>query len=508
LREDVGTPTAHPKKRMEQIKRKLIEKEIKAEMKSIDGQLMTLCAFDKKMDEAGNLIIDGGKSTGLLEILLTKDSRWKDGLKNTFKNPLYYKEQYIYNLKKVISADRLYVNGLLPRYRDLLKKISIFTNASISPLNNELRYKQVQAIEDAGLLSNKSLTALKLKTYSICDDLRDDWGDKIKYYCTNNDNMLIREMLEEEYEEKKTIKTTNLYMHLSIQELSLLHEKVKSGEKFIIYRGFAIGHDNEKHKVRKGLKTDDDLYYLQNSGGGLSFTLKENVAFFFAYRGITDGMLQAKQKKSRYYKPVEEWYIPNEEGINLEKKSIREFRLQKKLRPIVAKYECDPTKITGYNFNTNEAEVIVKVEDLKLLHYEIPHSLKIAKELWEWRNKSALHPKMLRYGAIADGLTAFCDYDENTDILTIIYAETEEVRESLEDIIDCGEYPTKDAYDNLKRIFLDNAVHIPVNINPIVFGNGLFEYMKHPTDIIREKGKYYQIAKRKLVDETCKIVRL
>lgn len=89
-----------------------------------------------------------------------------------------------------------------------------------------------------------------------------------------------------------------------------------------------------------------------------------------------------------------------------------------------------------------------------------------------------------------------------------IKAETEEVRESLEDIIDCGEYPTKDAYDNLKRIFLDNAVHIPDNINPIVFGNGLFEYMKHPTDIIREKGMYYQITRKKLVDETCKIVRL
>lgn len=492
---------------MVKINRGLIEKEIKAEMKIIDGKLMTLCAFDKKIEELGYLSI-GGISTELLNTFFTKDDRWRDELKNTFVNPGYYKEQYLLNLRKVVNADRFYSNGLLTRFKDLLKKISLFTENSLSPLNNELRYKQVKEIDDAGLLSIKSITALKLKTYNICDDLRDEWGDKIKYYCTKNDNMLIAEMIEEEYKEVKAVKTTNLLKHLSIQELSLLYEKVRSGEKFIIYRGFAVGHDKEKYKVRKGLKTDGDLYYLQDCGAGLSFTLNKNVAFFFASRSITDGKLQAKHKKSKYYKPTEEWYIPNEEHNNIYKESIEEYRLQKKLRPIVAKYECDPTKITGYHFNNNEAEVIVKAEDLKLLHYEIPHSLKIAKELWEWSNKTCLYPKMMRFGAIADGLTAFCDYDEKVDIITLIYAETEEVRESLENIIDCGEYPTQDDYSNLKRIFLDNAVKIPENINPIIFGNGLFEYMKKPTDIIREKELYYQITRKKLLDNAMKIVRL
>ena len=61
----------------------------------------------------------------------------------------------------------------------------------MSPLSNENRYKQVQLIEEDGLLSDISLTYLKLKTYSVCDELNDEYGKKITEYCTNNDNNII-----------------------------------------------------------------------------------------------------------------------------------------------------------------------------------------------------------------------------------------------------------------------------------------------------------------------------
>ena len=490
-----------PKKTMVKNNRTLIGKQIKAEMDNIDGRLMTLCAFDKQLEENGVSMGNISQSI-LMDCYLTKDSRWIDDLGENFKDVVYYKQQYLFNLKKMVKADRFYTNDMLSRFNDLLKKIATFADETLSPLNNELRYKQVKAIEEADLISTKSLTALKLYTYNICDDLRDKWGGDIAKYCTNNENEIITEMLKEEYDEKKSVKSTDIRTSFSIQELALLNEKIEKGEKFMIYRGFAIAEDKDKHQVRKGLKTDGDLYYLQDAGSGLSYTLVEEVAFYFAYIRVCGDKVLPKLNNNRYLTPNQVWYIPNDKFINVEEENIRGWRLRKKLRPIIAIYECDPKKIKGYNLLTNEAEVIVKPEDLKIIDYYIPHSLFLAKKMWEKVNRTKNMPGMLRYGAIADGLTCFSHMWED-EILSVVYAETENVRESLEEFIEYGRKPTEKCFRELWDIFLDNAVVIPPNINPFVCGNGLFEYMKNPTNIKREKDKVY-VAKTSYIIEMLK----
>ena len=66
-----------------------------------------------------------------------------------------------------------------------------------------------------------------------------------------------------------------------------------------------------------------------------------------------------------------------------------------------------PKKITGYYIQNGEGEVMIKPEDLKLLHYEIPNSKEMAERMWEWTNKDVLAPTMLKWGAFTNGLTAF-----------------------------------------------------------------------------------------------------
>ena len=129
------------------------------------------------------------------------------------------------------------------------------------------------------------LTALKLKTYSICDNLKDEWGNKIARYCTDNKNSIITKLVEEEYKYKSSVNNLNIVEHLSLQELSFLKAKLDTGEKFIIYRGFAI---EEKDSVRRGIKTSGDEYYMQNAGTGLSYSLNKNIAYYFACRSSFD----------------------------------------------------------------------------------------------------------------------------------------------------------------------------------------------------------------------------
>ena len=49
---------------------------------------------------------------------------------------------------------------------------------------------------------------------------------------------------------------------------------------------------------------------------------------------------------------------------------------------------------------------MIKPEDLKLLHYEIPNSKTMAERMYEWTNKDVLAPTMLKWGAFTNGLVA------------------------------------------------------------------------------------------------------
>lgn len=180
---------------------------------------------------------------------------------------------------------------------------------------------------------------------------------------------------------------------------------------------------------------------------------------------------------------------------------IMQLREEKELKPIIGKYECDPSKITGYSFSTNEAEIIIKPEDLKILSYDIPHSATLAADYCDWLNRSTLIPNMLYYGAFWNGLTGFNTYDSEANQWGYIYAETEEIREELELAIDDGEELTENTGYRLFNVFCEHSVIIPENISPFTFGDGLLEYMKNPTNIKRKKDNIYWKRKDKMIKD-------
>ena len=65
-----------------------------------------------------------------------------------------------------------------------------------------------------------------------------------------------------------------------------------------------------------------------------------------------------------------------------------------------------PEEITGYYIQGNEAEVMIKPEDLKLLHYEIPNTKTMVERMYEWTNRDVLAPVQLKWGAFTNGLVA------------------------------------------------------------------------------------------------------
>jgi len=470
---------------MDKKKRKLIESETRTEVSGLDEELYNSFALK---DVLANKPLRKELTTEDFANFLTSDGRWYGELETTFKDSRSYFNNYEKKLKEIIYYDRLYMLGCLREFKDLSVAIKDFVRYAITPLSNEYRYRQVRLIEDGEFLSDISLTALKIKTYNICDYLRNEWGDKITRYCTDNDNNIILELVEEEYKTKSSNSSMNLKEHISFQELRLLREKLKTGEKFKIYRGFSI---SDTDRVRQGLKCDGDIYYLQSAGTGLSYTLNESVAWYFAHRSICGEYFDNDFKDNRYYNTEETWYVPTDKYIETKGREISSVREKKSLKPIICEYECDPKKITGYFVDSEEAEVIIKPEDLKVIHYDIPHSNTIAEKYWESINKSCLNPVSLVFGAIANGLTALTTYDGNGEA-GYIFAETERVRDTLEELIDCGKEVDEYTKRNALNVFLENSVEIPDSISPFVFGDGLFEYMKNPTNIKRRKNQHYQ----------------
>jgi len=478
---------------MDKKARKLIEKEAReyADGLSVEvlaklNPLLTVLEGIGKIPETEEEKID------FLFTQLTKDYRWSEELMDNWRSVDYYTKKHIKTITELLYQDTLYTAGCIDKFGSLLDAINDFAKYCICTLSNENRYKQVKLLDNEGLLSIICLTALKLKTYSICDDLKDEWGMQITEYCTNNANEVIVELLEEEYKDKAKEFGNNIADVLTLQDYKKLRDCLKSGEKFIIYRGFAI---TEEDRVRRGTKSEGDIYYLQSAGTGMSYSLNEDIAYFFALRAITDTFFDEDFRDNRYYQPESTWYVPNDRYIETKADELTVIRDKKKLKPIVCKYECDPAKITGYKFGT-ESEIIIRPEDLKLLHYEIPHSYTLAERQWKWMNITAIAPASLKYGAIANGLTALTTVDNEE--CGLIYAETERIRDFLEELIDCGVELDNRLNNKIVSVFLENSVVIPENIDPLCFGNGLWEYMQNPTNVKRRPNTRYKSKKKAL----------
>ena len=132
---------------------------------------------------------------------------------------------------------------------------------------------------------------------------------------------------------------------------------------------------------------------------------------------------------------------------------------------------------------------MIKPEDLKLLHYEIPNTKTMVERMYEWTNRDVLAPDQLKWGAFTNGLVALTITGEGRG--GYIFAETERVRDSLDILMEEGQEASSSTKRLVYDTFLKNSVVIPDNIDPLTFGDGLKEYMKNPTNIKRKSNTEY-----------------
>ena len=291
----------------------------------------------------------------------------------------------------------------------------------------------------------------------------------------------------------KKNKTGNIRHQISIQELGLLLKKIKTGEKFKIYRGFTIKDDIEV-RVRKAKKDDDiEKYFQQDAGTGLSYSLDINIAFFFAFSKCFNdeegNYVRTGYESHKVFQAEQLALVPEDYYKNIREEELSKARDTNGIKPIICEYECDPAKITGYYIQGNEAEVMIKPEDLKLLHYEIPNTKTMVERMYEWTNRDVLAPVQLKWGAFTNGLVALTITGEGRG--GYIFAETERVRDSLDILMEEGQEASSSTKRLVYDTFLKNSVVIPDNIDPLTFGDGLKEYMKNPTNIKRKSNTEY-----------------
>ena len=475
--------------------RKLLENQIRIEVMKMDIP-DNINAFTNGVKEGENLTKEERR-----EQVLTQDERWFKVVNEYLSGEKVYEHSFEKNLRNIILYNRYYEEGILAGMQETDERNPALTRKgfmlltfaikdlvfeNISVLSNKYRYNQVKMIEESGLLGEIALTFLKLQTYNICDNLKNEYGKKITRYCAINDTKIITKLIEIDYEDKIKNSYGNVINQMSVVELAYLYKKIKKGEKFTIWRGFAI---TKEQRVRRGLKADgDNAYYLQDAGTGLSYTMDKQVAYYFIHRALVgEGNILPS---GNYSKAEKKWYLLTDKLIEGYTNVISQSRDNKKMHPILCKYECDPAKITGYSLGNNEAEVMIRPEDLKLVKYIMPKSYEIAEVFWEWTNRSNNTPEEIN-GAISNGLTAMTIYDPVREMECYSYAETERIRDDLEDLINLGKKATEADKRKLVEKVMENTILIPEAIDPVLWSKELFEYMKNPNLILREKGKIY-----------------
>ncbi len=135
-------------------------------------------------------------------------------------------------------------------------------------------------------------------------------------------------------------------------------------------------------------------------------------------------------------------------------------------KPIVGRFMIEPTSIAMATSAKNEAEINVKPEEVVLVDYKIASSRQIAEALY---NKS--------YSTWVETSDVFTDINESKVVMLntgdgkggwqITFADVRDIKDDVdkakEEYKENGD--AKSFHNKLERIFTENAVEIPKNIN-------------------------------------------
>jgi len=412
-----------------------------------------------------------------------------------------YKIKFINEIAGLIAVDKLISEGQNELYAKRRTHIGELQDL-IGVLTNERKHKFISLLIESKSISEGTLFLMKMSIYASID-VYDEYGDKVSKICiANNPIKIISEEVKKELNNSIKYDAKNLRNEIIQAEARELNERIKQGTPFYIYRGFVINKDEgNTERVRKGRLSKGEVedYYKQESGTGISYSLSKDVAGYFAFRGIVfdekgnsiSGSVQSQIYNRKAQSLDISNLVDNDRYIKNLADDIRRVRDERSKSPIICKYLIEPEQIKGYKLSMNEAEVNALPLDLKLIHYEIPHSKIIAECVLNYSNKGAIHHSYIEGGGISGGIISFTYKDKGK--MYTIYAENDKMRVIFDKYIQMriNGKSARDVEEELWNSLEKYALEIPKEVGTD-FGLDLWNYMKAPFKIIRSFGKKYK----------------
>ena len=335
----------------------------------------------------------------------------------------------------------------------------------IYQLSAESKYIFLKNLCELGELSSVTETRLCWDCYYDNNDMKSDFTYKIgEMLIKRVDNDALDEILEWEIEQYKRDDDISLRNEMCMKDALLLQDYRNKGELFYAYRGFLVEQDEY---VREGKKADGEAYYKWKAGKGLSFSFNKDTAYYFCYWQMC--FMELGGKFIAEDNPLRQ--IPN--SIKTKEEYVEEMadKISQMIdacgkKPIVGRFMIEPTSIAMATSAKNEAEINVKPEEVVLVDYKIASSRQIAEALY---NKS--------YSTWVETSDVFTDINESKVVMLntgdgkggwqITFADVRDIKDDVdkakEEYKENGD--AKSFHNKLERIFTENAVEIPKNIN-------------------------------------------
>ena len=486
-------PNIPPKKKRKLIKKvyEIVEDEVK-EILPLIKKSSPISAYWETEQKTEDLAV--------IDVIKTKETRYKDRIDWITRNPLSWDTQYVKYMTDLIKLDNAFNRGVDTAFEKRYDAQG-FVKVLLTCVNISARIKWIKFISDNNFFQPETLTRLKLMVYCMSDALKTDEGKELTELCIDNDIEDLSAIVDEKLREFRTREGDNLADHFNTNELNKLRKLIDKGEPFYVYRGFIIYGDE---RVRKGKKSDGtaDEYYKQDAGIGISYSLSKSVAAYFCYWNLThtkDG--EDILRKVNWLDRIPPYLQEKDEWIEMMELQVSKFRDMKSedgeiRRPVICKYLIDPEQIKGFSMDTGEDEIMIRPEDTSVENYELVSSKTIATLMHEWKMKG-----------IIDWDDCEGSFNENGYVVLplvapdggrkFIFADGKVVNEKLKqlkkDVREKGK-----PFDTAQMIktFEENAVDIPrdVNeINPFRVSKNMFEMMtnKYGFDVKSRRGRVY-----------------
>ena len=332
-------------------------------------------------------------------------------------------------------------------------------------LTAEAKYYFLKNLCDYGELSALTETRICWHCYYENNDMRSDFTYKIGQILIKRvDTDVIGDILEWEIEQAKKGDDISIRNEMSVKDAVQMQEYIDKGEMFYAYRGFLVEQDEY---VRAGKKADGEAYFEWNAGKGLSFTFNESTAYYFCYWQMLFQELGGKFKSDdNLLKNIPNTIKTKEEWIGEQAGRISQLIDRVGKKPIVGRFLIEPTSLAMANNTKNEAEINLAPEKALLVDYNIASSERIAREMWNKNYAGWVETADMFAGIDNSKVTMLNTFDEKGN-KKAMFAEVKAVKDDInkckEEYLATGDL--RNFQQKINRIFIENAVEIPSDIN-------------------------------------------